>query len=208
MALRQVSLWIFPEGTRSSGPEPGLLPFKKGAFHLAVQGKRKRRRMTGGRASEATRFADYFLRGHCQPVSRSFRSCVRVTIGCLTARREWSAGCSRSRVSSSFPRSWEITECDFDHRFPACVTVLPPIPTDGMSATDVHQLVDTVRDQMLTTLKQISTASPEARVLTSDDDASEEVGESAPLIGRSSGVYGSQDDGVRRRSRGSSARFS
>lgn len=37
-ALRQVSLWIFPEGTRSSKPEPGLLPFKKGAFHLAVQG--------------------------------------------------------------------------------------------------------------------------------------------------------------------------
>jgi 1-acyl-sn-glycerol-3-phosphate acyltransferase len=34
----QVSLWIFPEGTRSSKPEPGLLPFKKGAFHLAVQG--------------------------------------------------------------------------------------------------------------------------------------------------------------------------
>jgi lysophosphatidate acyltransferase len=35
----QVSLWIFPEGTRSSKPEPGLLPFKKGAFHLAIQGK-------------------------------------------------------------------------------------------------------------------------------------------------------------------------
>lgn len=85
------------------------------------------------------------------------------------------------------------------------MTVLPPIATDGMSATDVHQLADTVRDQMLATLKQISTASPEARVLPSNDDASEEFGESAPLIGRSSGVYGSQDDGVRRRSRGSSA---
>ena len=33
----QISLWVFPEGTRSSKPEPTLLPFKKGAFHLAVQ---------------------------------------------------------------------------------------------------------------------------------------------------------------------------
>ncbi|KAJ9110506.1 hypothetical protein QFC22_006727 [Naganishia vaughanmartiniae] len=37
MKRQGVSLWIFPEGTRSSKPEPGLLPFKKGAFHLAIQ---------------------------------------------------------------------------------------------------------------------------------------------------------------------------
>jgi lysophosphatidate acyltransferase len=35
--LMQVSLWVFPEGTRSSSEAPNLLPFKKGAFHLAVQ---------------------------------------------------------------------------------------------------------------------------------------------------------------------------
>lgn len=33
----QISLWVFPEGTRSSKPDPTLLPFKRGAFHLAVQ---------------------------------------------------------------------------------------------------------------------------------------------------------------------------
>ncbi|KAE8454269.1 hypothetical protein EG329_005194 [Mollisiaceae sp. DMI_Dod_QoI] len=31
------AVWMFPEGTRSYAKEPILLPFKKGAFHLAVQ---------------------------------------------------------------------------------------------------------------------------------------------------------------------------
>ena len=33
----QISLWIFPEGTRTLFEAPGMLPFKKGAFHLAVE---------------------------------------------------------------------------------------------------------------------------------------------------------------------------
>ncbi|KAK0711587.1 hypothetical protein B0H67DRAFT_491539 [Lasiosphaeris hirsuta] len=34
---KRQSVYMFPEGTRSYSKEPELLPFKKGAFHLAIQ---------------------------------------------------------------------------------------------------------------------------------------------------------------------------
>ncbi|KEZ42618.1 putative acyltransferase [Scedosporium apiospermum] len=37
IARRNQSVYVFPEGTRSYSSEPMLLPFKKGAFHLAVE---------------------------------------------------------------------------------------------------------------------------------------------------------------------------
>ncbi|KAF1919458.1 hypothetical protein BDU57DRAFT_593306 [Ampelomyces quisqualis] len=37
MVSERQNVFIFPEGTRSYAEEPTLLPFKKGAFHLAVQ---------------------------------------------------------------------------------------------------------------------------------------------------------------------------
>lgn len=35
--MKRQSVYMFPEGTRSYAKDPVLLPFKKGAFHLAVQ---------------------------------------------------------------------------------------------------------------------------------------------------------------------------
>ncbi|RPD66862.1 1-acylglycerol-3-phosphate O [Lentinus tigrinus ALCF2SS1-7] len=37
MKERHSSLWLFPEGTRSMRPYSDMLPFKKGAFHTAIQ---------------------------------------------------------------------------------------------------------------------------------------------------------------------------
>lgn len=37
MQTMKQSVYMFPEGTRSYAKEPMLLPFKKGAFHLAIQ---------------------------------------------------------------------------------------------------------------------------------------------------------------------------
>ena len=37
MQSERQSVYIFPEGTRSYYDHPDLLPFKKGAFHLAIQ---------------------------------------------------------------------------------------------------------------------------------------------------------------------------
>ncbi len=34
---RGTSLWMFPEGTRSMREHHDMLPFKKGAFHMAIE---------------------------------------------------------------------------------------------------------------------------------------------------------------------------
>ncbi|KAI8819854.1 uncharacterized protein EV422DRAFT_532553 [Fimicolochytrium jonesii] len=38
LKAKKLSLWLFPEGTRSHQSDDSMLSFKKGAFHLAVQG--------------------------------------------------------------------------------------------------------------------------------------------------------------------------
>ncbi|KAI9633124.1 uncharacterized protein MKK02DRAFT_18684 [Dioszegia hungarica] len=101
-----VSLWVFPEGTRSSTPSPVLLPFKKGAFHLAVQAQVP------------------IIPVVCENYHRLFDGSTRFESGDLRIR------------------------------------VLPPISTKGLSSSDVGELAEETRRQMLDALIEISAPGP------------------------------------------------
>ncbi|KLT40182.1 putative 1-acylglycerol-3-phosphate O-acyltransferase [Cutaneotrichosporon oleaginosum] len=107
MKRRGVSLWVFPEGTRSLHPEPTMLPFKKGAFHLAVQAQVP------------------VVCIVCENYNRIFDGRTRFEPGTLRVR-----------------------------------TVLPPIPTKGLTFEDVSSLTESTRDAMLKALKKISQPVP------------------------------------------------
>jgi len=109
MKARRTSLFIFAEGTRHSEEVPDLLPFKKGAFHLAVKGG--------------------------IPI---------VPVVCENYWRLYHKGVFGSGTIK--------------------VKVLPPIPTTGVSIDDVSALANRVRDQMLTTLREISVTVPSSKM--------------------------------------------
>ncbi|WWD18332.1 hypothetical protein CI109_102782 [Kwoniella shandongensis] len=102
MKRKRISLWIFPEGTRHMSPEPDLLPFKKGAFYLAVQ--------SGVPVVPVV----------CQNYQHLFDGKTRFRRGTLR------------------------------------IKVLPPIPTTGLTAADVPDLMNKTRDLMLATLQELS----------------------------------------------------
>lgn len=77
---QQISLWIFPEGTRHLSAQSDLLPFKKGAFYLAVQCKSS--------FSPCSR----------QPAHQSSLSCVKTITAYSTARRDSNLALSKLKV--------------------------------------------------------------------------------------------------------------
>ncbi|TFK96590.1 1-acyl-sn-glycerol-3-phosphate-acyltransferase, partial [Pterulicium gracile] len=97
---QRLSLWVYPEGTRRSGEDDALLPFKKGAFHLAVQGG--------------------------LPI---------IPI-----------------VTENY---WRIYHKGIFGGGTIKVRVLPPVSTTGLTSADVAELANTVRDQMLKSLREI-----------------------------------------------------
>jgi lysophosphatidate acyltransferase len=113
------NVWIFPEGTRSYAPKPDLLPFKKGAFHLAIQAQ--------------------------VPV-----------VPCVCANYSNIFSFQKMKFTSG--------------RIP--VKVLKPIPTAGLKAEDVEDLMRTVREQMMQALQELYVqTSTEAKYTNGDTTA-------------------------------------
>lgn len=103
MRSSRQSVFIFPEGTRSYAFEPTLLPFKKGAFHLAVQAQ--------------------------VPI---------VPVVCA----------NYNNVLDAKKRKFNSGIVD--------VSVLPPIPTKGLTSADVDGLVEKTRNAMMDELVRLS----------------------------------------------------
>ncbi|KAJ3330425.1 1-acylglycerol-3-phosphate O-acyltransferase [Blyttiomyces sp. JEL0837] len=103
MKRKKVGMFMFPEGTRSHQTTNELLPFKKGAFHLAIEGQ--------------------------MPI-------VPIVVG------------SYHTIYNSSERYFRGGELR--------MKVLPPIETKGMTLDDIDTVMDSVRNDMLKTLKEIS----------------------------------------------------
>ncbi|PLB33945.1 1-acylglycerol-3-phosphate O-acyltransferase SLC1 [Aspergillus candidus] len=106
MRTQRQSVFIFAEGTRSYSDQPELLPFKKGAFHLAV----------------------------------------KAGVPVVPVVTE-----NYSHVLS--PRKMRFEAGTIK------IKVLPPIPTEGLTAADVDKLTTSTRESMLKTLLEMSNGS-------------------------------------------------
>ncbi|KKY23839.1 putative 1-acylglycerol-3-phosphate acyltransferase [Phaeomoniella chlamydospora] len=116
MKEHKQSVYIFPEGTRSYAKEPSLLPFKKGAFHLAVQ--------------------------------------AGVPIIPV--------------VSENYSKILNVKDLRFNPG-QIRVKVLPPIPTEGLTAADVDTLTRETRDKMLQTVEDMARDSESIALSTTQD---------------------------------------
>ena len=72
------SVYMFPEGTRSYSKEPILLPFKKGAFHLAVQAGVPIVPVVVANYSDVLYVKGWRFRSGSIPVKGTKHSCVRM----------------------------------------------------------------------------------------------------------------------------------
>ncbi|KAF9154291.1 1-acylglycerol-3-phosphate O-acyltransferase [Mortierella sp. AD011] len=105
MKKHNSGIWIFPEGTRSRLDTADLLPFKKGAFHLAIQAQHP----------------------ILPIVSEEY-----------------------SHIYNSSRRYFPGGELE--------IRVLEPIPTTGLTADDVNDLMDKTRNVMLKHLREMAAA--------------------------------------------------
>ena len=114
---RHTSLWIFPEGTRSMREHHDMLPFKKGAFHMAIE---------AGIPIVPVVVENYWK---------------------LYRKGVFESGTIKVKSKSQWPRSYAR---------PNTYAVLPPVPTTGLTATDVTALSIRVHEMMVEALREIS----------------------------------------------------
>ncbi|KAF9419173.1 1-acylglycerol-3-phosphate O-acyltransferase [Podila epigama] len=148
MKKHNSGIWIFPEGTRSRLDTADLLPFKKGAFHLAIQ--------------------------------------AQLPIVPIVAE-------GYSHIYDSTRKSFPGGELE--------IRVLEPIPTTGMTADDVTDLMERTRSLMLQHLKEMDSNTHGKRDNAVKESASADqksVASSTPSAKTSATSVG-EDEGVKKR---------
>ncbi|KAJ3114500.1 1-acylglycerol-3-phosphate O-acyltransferase [Phlyctochytrium bullatum] len=104
---KKMGLFMFPEGTRSHQTTNNMLPFKKGAFQIAVQGQMPIVPIVVGTYYDMYSSKEFYFRGGEMKIK-----------------------------------------------------VLPPIETTGLTVSDIDDLVERTRNQMVDTLREISKPVP------------------------------------------------
>ncbi|EGV95251.1 1-acyl-sn-glycerol-3-phosphate acyltransferase alpha [Cricetulus griseus] len=142
LLTQDVRVWVFPEGTRNHNGS--MLPFKRGAFHLAVQAQVPIVPIV------MSSYQDFYCKKE-----RRFTSAGEQSNGHpgFQERPKEVAGLHYGWLEPSEPAMMLL-------RVPPgrChVRVLPPVPTEGLRPDDVPALADRVRHSMLTIFREIST---------------------------------------------------
>lgn len=92
MQTMKQSVYMFPEGTRSYTKEPMLLPFKKGAFHLAVQAQVPIVPVVAANYSHVLYVKDFTFRSGKIPTKGRFKECLMLEIaGCANVCKQFSS---------------------------------------------------------------------------------------------------------------------
>jgi lysophosphatidate acyltransferase len=128
MKEHRQNVFIFPEGTRSYAREPVLLPFKKGAFHLAVQ-------------------AGVDI---CAVVAENYSRVLDVEA------RRFVPGTIRVKGENYQPHSLAPFLNIVKRKGLTSCPVLPPISTKGLTAADVDKLTLDTRQKMLQVLEEFA----------------------------------------------------
>ena len=160
---RQLSLFIFPEGTRSASAVPSLLPFKKGAFHLAVQAQLPIVPIVCENYAHV-----YHAKSKCFDGGEIV---VRGACRCSYSSRL----CNAPVPTLTFSFSWCMCA------YPAA-PVLPPISTEGLTSShdDIQALTDKTRNAMLEAIEDLGRRRQE--LLSQSQPAARISDERQPLL--------------------------